>query len=612
MLIIILTCAYACQNSVQTKEKKFDYSANIPSDFLIGYSEADYNVYNTPAKVNGLKYDKIYLKGRIINEFTEKKDIINCDFIDNNDNIWLLKLDKTRSANYDLYKSIIEQGICLAGIYAGTETSTGKPVIYVNKLLLLNDYKEIDSKYYFDYYGEFDENGRVITSDFDDKDNTNIDFHSIHIDVPYNYKEAILNNNECTYIVYDDSLVNVRYFPRDYNFMLSDYPKRHDFIEDLVKDEKIKEYFNNFGKININNVNENIYEGTIAFDFDNKTLFGKGMVYVKSNGLYAISLLTKLECKYNRGKDFQKIQKSIRELEPPKPVNSFGVNKLVLEENKKNLLDEFFNIKNIEDDEIEIDDNNNIVEKVKYDLPSYDNYKSFVYTVFDKYYKKEYLFSGDKSDWNIVNQDLKDYTRSKLSGKVFENNTWINFNIIIEFTDNTNENYIVKLFEAGNEKFVNDEDSTEIVKNFAKKENSETERRVKDSENNESVKKIIEENRIKILRKDWVEKQFSGWDGSNYKLNALIKEKLNDEASFKHINTRFIDIYDDEMLNKVKRSLIDLGYNVQGINKYDILVQTEFSAKNAFNATVKNYGIGLIKYDAGDVKLIDIRVDNIM
>lgn len=64
-------------------------------------------------------------------------------------------------------------------------------------------------------------------------------------------------------------------------------------------------------------------------------------------------------------------------------------------------------------------------------------------------------------------------------------------------------------------------------------------------------------------RQKLIEKQFSVYDGSHRNLEKIIKENMNDEDSYEHIDTRFSDTGDY------------------------LIVKTTFSGKNAFNATVK-------------------------
>ena len=105
----------------------------------------------------------------------------------------------------------------------------------------------------------------------------------------------------------------------------------------------------------------------------------------------------------------------------------------------------------------EVNNNTNIVENntninnIEDLKPSNENYKKYVYEVFDAYYKKDYNFSGDKSDWNIVNQEGAELYRTKLEGKAHIEDQWYKFYIILEFTDNTYSEYVVKDFKIGNE-----------------------------------------------------------------------------------------------------------------------------------------------------------------
>lgn len=91
-------------------------------------------------------------------------------------------------------------------------------------------------------------------------------------------------------------------------------------------------------------------------------------------------------------------------------------------------------------------ENNNISN-----VPSEDNYKKYVYEVFDKHYNGSYNISGDKSDWKIITT----LTRTKLEGIAIVNNNRYNFYIILEFSDNTFSDYTVKYFQVGDDKIIN-------------------------------------------------------------------------------------------------------------------------------------------------------------
>ncbi|WP_416305191.1 hypothetical protein [Neptunicella sp. SCSIO 80796] len=77
-----------------------------------------------------------------------------------------------------------------------------------------------------------------------------------------------------------------------------------------------------------------------------------------------------------------------------------------------------------------------------------------------------------------------------------------------------------------------------------------------------------------------IKKQFSAWDGSHYGLEKIIKKSMNDPDSYKHIETRYVK------------------------EDNDILVITEFSGKNAFNATVKNSIAGKFTFDGQLLEII--------
>lgn len=91
-------------------------------------------------------------------------------------------------------------------------------------------------------------------------------------------------------------------------------------------------------------------------------------------------------------------------------------------------------------------ENNNISN-----VPSEDNYKKYVYEVFDKHYNGSYNISGDKSDWKIITT----LTRTKLEGIAIVNNNRYNFYIILEFSDDTFSDYTVEYFQVGDDKIIN-------------------------------------------------------------------------------------------------------------------------------------------------------------
>ncbi len=110
---------------------------------------------------------------------------------------------------------------------------------------------------------------------------------------------------------------------------------------------------------------------------------------------------------------------------------------------------------------------------------------------------------------------------------------------------------------------------------------------------------------FKTERNEWITSQFSAWDGSHTVLKSLIKDNMNDEKSFEHIETTYIDVANEEKMNQVNDILKQSGY-AQRVDVGDLFVMTEFSGKNAFNATVKNTAFGIVDYSADTVTLIGI------
>lgn len=110
---------------------------------------------------------------------------------------------------------------------------------------------------------------------------------------------------------------------------------------------------------------------------------------------------------------------------------------------------------------------------------------------------------------------------------------------------------------------------------------------------------------FKTERNEWITNQFSVWDGSHTVLKGLIKDNLNDEKSFEHIETTYIDVATEDKRKQVNDILEQSGYS-QRVDVGDLFVITKFSAKNAFNATVKNTAYGIVDYSADLVTLIAI------
>lgn len=121
----------------------------------------------------------------------------------------------------------------------------------------------------------------------------------------------------------------------------------------------------------------------------------------------------------------------------------------------------------------------------------------------------------------------------------------------------------------------------------------------------EKVTAAEEEAAAKEERQSWLENQFSWWDGRHTELSELIKENLNDSGSFEHVNASYIDVSDEENQAVVNQTLAELGFS-ERVEVGDLFVIEEFTAKNAFNATIKNMAFGIVRGSDDSVLLLGI------
>lgn len=101
----------------------------------------------------------------------------------------------------------------------------------------------------------------------------------------------------------------------------------------------------------------------------------------------------------------------------------------------------------------------------------------------------------------------------------------------------------------------------------------------------------------------WVDAQFSVWDGKHTALCQMIKDNLNDRGSFKHIETRYVEITDETIRRDMTSVLQQMGIYRQ-LEIGDLVIMVEYSAKNAFNATITKTAVGLAKYTADSLELL--------
>jgi len=103
----------------------------------------------------------------------------------------------------------------------------------------------------------------------------------------------------------------------------------------------------------------------------------------------------------------------------------------------------------------------------------------------------------------------------------------------------------------------------------------------------------------------WVSDQFSSWDGSNTNLKKMIIKNLNDEKSFKHINTTYIEINSEEIKDMVNETLASANKKAM-VEFGDLWITTDFSAKNQFNSTIKYTAYGIASFSNNSTVLVAI------
>lgn len=115
----------------------------------------------------------------------------------------------------------------------------------------------------------------------------------------------------------------------------------------------------------------------------------------------------------------------------------------------------------------------------------------------------------------------------------------------------------------------------------------------------------MESPNYKTARNQWINSQFSGWNSSHKIMEELIVDNLNNENSYKHIETTYRDITTESTANEINKILADAGYS-QRVSVGDLFVLCIFSAENAFGGTIKNTAFGISSYSDNTFYLIDI------
>lgn len=121
----------------------------------------------------------------------------------------------------------------------------------------------------------------------------------------------------------------------------------------------------------------------------------------------------------------------------------------------------------------------------------------------------------------------------------------------------------------------------------------------------EKITAAEREEAAKEERQSWIESQFHWWDGRHTALSELIKDNLNDSDSFEHVNASYIDVSDEDNQTIVNQALAESGFS-ERVEIGDLFVIEEFTAKNAFNATIKSMAFGIVRGSDESVILLGI------
>ncbi|OSB19238.1 hypothetical protein B2H94_09100 [Clostridium sporogenes] len=100
-------------------------------------------------------------------------------------------------------------------------------------------------------------------------------------------------------------------------------------------------------------------------------------------------------------------------------------------------------------------------------------------------------------------------------------------------------------------------------------------------ENKKEEPKKTPEQLEKEKHDNWVESQFSKWDGSHRGLVKLVKQNLNDPKSFEHVETKFIR------------------------DGKDLIIVMKYRAKNVFGGLVLNGIKAKASYRDNTIRIIE-------
>ncbi len=93
---------------------------------------------------------------------------------------------------------------------------------------------------------------------------------------------------------------------------------------------------------------------------------------------------------------------------------------------------------------------------------------------------------------------------------------------------------------------------------------------------------------------DWVESQFSAWDGSHNEFVRLVKENMNDPKSFEHVETKYLVLSTQEQIDEVGKG--EIG---------DLYIYMKFRGTNAFGGKILSEAEGLASYKKQTITILN-------
>jgi len=142
-VIVILVLAFTIWIPNDNSNK--DYTSLIDS-FVVGYEEADFDKYNSPASENGLGGAKIYIRGTLTDTeilSAQGTQTILGYITDNEDNDWLIKMHCVPIVSEDYYDDAIGKEVVVRVIYDGYSGVKEMPSTTLDELLVLETEKKL-------------------------------------------------------------------------------------------------------------------------------------------------------------------------------------------------------------------------------------------------------------------------------------------------------------------------------------------------------------------------------------------------------------------------------------------------------------------------------------